>query len=769
MNRLFGNRTIRERILLGFVLIALFPALAISAGNIFVGYSNGRQQAINRLESTAARMQSDINALLQTVQNEIYFALSEEYMLDRSQVILKLAASNYFYDYYFEATRFRLQRFVRDSGNLIEICLVDPGGKIVLSTTSEHDGLQIDPALVFASTEFDPQFRVLETSRLYDEPLLYTEVPIVSIQTEITGRMLAISRIEILTQILTQRTGLEQTGKAYLVDTTGNGLLIMPDAAVQKEPPAEWDQTGWPGPWTSENAVEPNKDGYAVYEDINGATVLGVYRQIPAIGMTLFAEQNLFEAFNGIYMNLAINLGVGIVSIVLAILASVLITRGIARPIDSLVEAARRITAGDLHWQAEIRNQDEIGFLAKSFNSMTGQLRELIGSLENRVGERTKALESRAKQLEIITQVSQEITSILDIDDLLVRIVELIRLSFGYYHVNIYLLDRENQKLELKASSGEQTPSIHQFDLDTRSINTHVIWTGKAIVVNNVQESGLFYDDRNLSETRSELVIPLWMGENIIGTLDVQEAFHNAFREEDMVLLQTLGDQIAVAIENARHYAQTQNLAVLEERNRLARELHDSVTQSLYSMWLITEGWRAVIGSQDQQSTAQYLDRISEINQQVLKEMRLLIYELRPSTLEEEGLIVSLQKRLDAVENRAGMQTRFIVNGLKKLPPDIEKELYNISIEALTNSLKHSEAQHINIQIYNAEGSIVLEISDDGKGFDLDRAKKGGGMGLVSIQERVNELGGALEIITAPGKGTRIKINLKLEDGLGTA
>ena len=370
---------------------------------------------------------------------------------------------------------------------------------------------------------------------------------------------------------------------------------------------------------------------------------------------------------------------------------------------------------------------DEIGALGQAFNSMTAQLRDLINSLEQRVEERTHALqdanvalEQRAVQLQTSAQVGREITSILDIDVLLPRVVEMIRDAFGYYHVQVFLVDRDANELVLRASSDKRSLQHRRLDLGVASINARAAQTGEAVLANDVLHDPDFLPDSQLPETRSELVIPLSLGNQVIGTLDVHNAQAGAFTAEDVVAIQSLGDQIVVAIENAHLYEQSRELAVLEERTRLARDLHDSVTQSLYSLVLLTEGWRRLmhsgtgtVPSNAGAQTEDYLGRIGEIAQQALREMRLLIHELRPPMLEQEGLVGAVRKRLDAVEKRVGIEARVVMDELVELPVSLEEGLYWITQEALNNALKHAEAKKETVRVCVEDGMFCLIYTSD--------------------------------------------------------
>ncbi len=210
----------------------------------------------------------------------------------------------------------------------------------------------------------------------------------------------------------------------------------------------------------------------------------------------------------------------------------------------------------------------------------------------------------------------------------------------------------------------------------------------------------------------------------------------------------------------AAYAAQVKDLATTEERNRLARELHDSVTQSLYSLTLLSAGWRRLARDGKLEDVADSFAEIEEVAQQALKEMRLLIYQLRPPALENEGLQGALHHRLSAVEKRAGVEARLVTDELSDLPPAVEEALYAIALEALNNALKHASATNVTVKLLAGDGRIRLEVMDDGRGFDPLRGKESRGMGLKSMRERVEQLNGKLEITSKPGAGTNVGVEV---------
>jgi signal transduction histidine kinase len=172
-------------------------------------------------------------------------------------------------------------------------------------------------------------------------------------------------------------------------------------------------------------------------------------------------------------------------------------------------------------------------------------------------------------------------------------------------------------------------------------------------------------------------------------------------------------------------------------------------------------GRMAVSG--DLERVERHLARLGETAQQALKEMRLLVHELRPPILEKEGLVGALQQRLDAVEGRSGVETRLLVEGTLELPAAVEEALYRITQEALNNALKHAAATLVVVHIRATGQRVELEVTDNGTGFEPEAVADKGGMGLVSIRERAERLGGLLTILSAPGEGTRVKISVETD------
>jgi signal transduction histidine kinase len=235
------------------------------------------------------------------------------------------------------------------------------------------------------------------------------------------------------------------------------------------------------------------------------------------------------------------------------------------------------------------------------------------------------------------------------------------------------------------------------------------------------------------------------------------------FPDTDRRLIQHLAAHAAVAIENARLYERSRELSVVEERNRLARELHDSVTQTLFSLSLIAES-AAQLADADPAKAKDQIRTVQRLAGDAMQEMRSLIFELRPAELEQDGLVSTLEKHVDVLRRVYRKDIDLVVERECRLPVRVESELFRIVQEAITNALKHSEATRLEVQIDMLDGHARLAVCDFGVGFDVAEARsRSRRLGLTSMEERAQALGGTVEIESEPGSGTTVTVEVRLD------
>jgi len=286
-----------------------------------------------------------------------------------------------------------------------------------------------------------------------------------------------------------------------------------------------------------------------------------VYHWLPRLDAVLIAEQELVESTRASNAVVAVNLSIGLASLLIVIVAALVITSDIATPVSEMASTAVQAAQGDLSQKLDIERQDEIGDLAQAFNAMTTQLQQTLGGLEQQVSERTSALEQRTSYLQASADVSQVVNSILEPDRLVQDVVDLIRERFGLYYVGLFQMDESGDWAVLQAGTGEAGQAMVDRGHRIRTGMGMIGWcvaNAKPRIALIAEDDQVRLRNTELPDTRSEAALPLRSRGNVIGALSIQSAQPNAFNEDNISVFQVMADQVAVAIDNARLYKETQ-------------------------------------------------------------------------------------------------------------------------------------------------------------------------------------------------------------------
>jgi signal transduction histidine kinase len=262
-------------------------------------------------------------------------------------------------------------------------------------------------------------------------------------------------------------------------------------------------------------------------------------------------------------------------------------------------------------------------------------------------------------------------------------------------------------------------------------------------------------------DMRSFLGVPIVARGGIVGAFYLTEKLGAAgFSAADQELIQTFAAHAAVAIQNARLYERSRELSIVEERNRLARELHDAVTQRLFALRLTSEAAAGLLDRDPPAARAQ-LERLHELTDEAIDELRAVILALRPATIESEGLAATLAGQVDLLRRAYGREIGLEVAGTPDLPMAAATDVLRIAQEALQNALRHSGAERVAVRLEAGDGRVVLSVADEGRGFDSHApALRSRRLGLTSMEERARALGGTLEISSEPGEGTTVRLEV---------
>jgi signal transduction histidine kinase len=386
---------------------------------------------------------------------------------------------------------------------------------------------------------------------------------------------------------------------------------------------------------------------------------------------------------------------------------------------------------------------------------------EQLQSQNAQLEAQSQQLERRVRQVSALNRSTALLTTTLDLDKVMDLILEQLAEVVPYDSATI--MWRIQGVLRVIACRGFRDPAAvlgARFDPEKNPLTHRLLNEDGPIVLPDVDHEPSFDYQRD-TVTRSWIGVPLRVREEVIGALTVDNTTINSYDTEDGQSVMAFANQAAIALENARLYDRSRELAVLEERNRLARELHDSISQMLFSMVLNAEAAAALFEANPDAARVQ-IDRLQETSHTALKEMRTLIFELRPANLEEEGLVPVLKKHVALFKERNGIDVQLHAEGQRRWPFAMEKALYRVAQEALTNVAKHAQATRAVVTLSAQDGWVRLTVDDDGQGLPPDKLRRGHStLGLTSMRERAEQLGGRFNIGPGPDdRGTRVCIEI---------
>jgi PAS domain S-box-containing protein len=396
-----------------------------------------------------------------------------------------------------------------------------------------------------------------------------------------------------------------------------------------------------------------------------------------------------------------------------------------------------------------------------------GVIRDVTEQQESRQ-ELERHVAERTRELSALLEVAHNVTAMLELEPLLGLILDQLKLVVDYEGASIFALERDELVVVAsRRSDPEAGRALVGVRFPIRGAGE--IWDridgGEPVNVPDMLADtplaaalrgalGPLITTPAVSYIRTWLAVPLPLKERTVGMLTVSSSKVNAYTARDATLMLAIASQAAVAIENARLYQQAQHLAALEERQRLARELHDSVSQALYGIALGARTARTLL-DRDPAQVADPLDYVLSLADAGLAEMRALIFELRPESLQQEGLVAALEKQVAALRARHGIDVQAALCDEPAVPLELKEPIYRIAQEALNNTVKHARARRVTLRLECTAEEIVVEISDDGVGFDPG-GEYPGHLGLRSMRERATALGGTLQIESARGLGSRL-------------
>jgi signal transduction histidine kinase len=730
--------TIRARLMVTFILVVVLAVAAVAGVNLALGSKSGRQYVINQLQSVVTLKQAEIESWVNLLNVNLNLVISSEENQGDVRILNQSLQDSEEYQAAYTRIRDRFDFISRSMKLFDELFLMDTDGTVRLSTTPSFQYQKHFIDEYFVQGMKGPYIEQPSYSLTLGKMMVIVSAPVVENNT-VVGVLAGRASLQSLNDIMLERTGLGNTGETYLVGSNYHLLTGLRDDNFTVA-------NSYIRTQGTEAAINDHINGSSTYTNYAGDRVIAVYRWVPELRVALLAEQQEDEALHPTMVVLIITSIVTIVAVALAILIARFLTRSIIQPLGELAGTATIIAQGDLNQVVKIRRKDEVGTLAGAFNSMTYQLREMFHKQEQ-----------HANQLRAINEVGRQISSILQVDELLEYVASSLQKTFNYHNVGIILKDEQSGELMLKAIAGayEFGDNSPRFTPSNSPGVSSVVQDGEARIFNDILSVPNFKTGGS-GHTRTELAAPIKIGSKIIGVLHIEADQADVFTELDLFTAQTLADHLAVAVENARLYEQAQELATMKERNRLARDLHDAVSQTLFSASLIAE----VLPKIWERNPAEGRKRLEEIRQLTrgaLAEMRTLLLELRPAALIDAELADLLRQLAESITGRARIPVELDVKGQGKLPPEVKVVFYRIAQEALNNVAKHSGAALAKVNLSYDSDNVELIIRDNGKGFDKESISSGS-LGLGIIHERAKDINAQVSIDSRMGQGTVVSV-----------
>ena len=402
--------------------------------------------------------------------------------------------------------------------------------------------------------------------------------------------------------------------------------------------------------------------------------------------------------------------------------------------------------------------------VAVGFRLRTKSIQDRNRELERVVRERTSALEKRNQEVQALYEADEKILRNVSLNQVFQTLVDVAVETLHADRSVVFAWDETKSKILPRVSHGFSSETLKVFHFAKgEGLVGEVFSTGKPAIFRYMEPNSFRPEVRAaiLAEgIRSFVHLPIVVDHKVVGVFNVGFTTPNLIGDDTMRLFSALTHRASISIANMELFEQTKDLAVMEERNRLARDLHDSAKQKAFAALAQLGTARGILNGNGNSATL-HLSEAENLVSDVIQELTFLVQEIYPIALQEKGLSTILREHIYEWENRNDMKVQLITRNERRLSLDVEQALYRVSQETLANVARHSHANRVDISLVYNPDSVQLSISDDGQGFDINQ--KSHGMGLRSIRERISSIRGTVQVQSAPGHGTRVLVQVPIK------